>query len=213
MCIRDRYRRAPQSALVPGEIRQEQRRTSFVTMQVEKKDSFLCTFCGGKKCKQENWLNNPQSVIQGLDSDWITDNILAMQRPSSRLVKEFNIPEQFLKHGIKSIFCLQEPGEHPKCGDGIHKSNGLSYLPEEEFFKHGIFFYNMGWKDHNITNYEFLLKLIDLVHFALTTGDKVAVHCHAGRGRTAILICAWLIYDQRMSADCLLYTSPSPRDS
>lgn len=26
---------------------------------------------------------------------------------------------------------MQEPGEHPYCGDGIHTGSGLSYLPEE----------------------------------------------------------------------------------
>jgi hypothetical protein len=46
-----------------------------------------------------------------------------------------------------AVFCLQEPGEHPLCGDGIHKESGLSYLPHELFFK-GIHFYNFGWRDH-----------------------------------------------------------------
>ena len=26
---------------------------------------------------------------------------------------------------------LQEPGEHPFCGDGIHEKSGFSYYPEE----------------------------------------------------------------------------------
>ena len=39
--------------------------------------------------------------------------------------------DSFKKSYIYSIFCLQEPGEHPYCGDGIHASSGLSYLPEE----------------------------------------------------------------------------------
>jgi len=26
---------------------------------------------------------------------------------------------------------LQEPGEHPLCGDGVHPSSGFSYHPEE----------------------------------------------------------------------------------
>jgi hypothetical protein len=57
----------------------------------------MCTFCGGKKCKVENWLNNKKAAIRGLDSDWINQTILAMQRPSTRLMKEFNIIEQFVE--------------------------------------------------------------------------------------------------------------------
>jgi len=60
----------------------------------EKKEKLQCFFCGGKGCKHENWENNPNSVIKGLDSDWITDNLLAMQRPSSRLIREFDIIKQ-----------------------------------------------------------------------------------------------------------------------
>ena len=33
--------------------------------------------------------------------------------------------------GINAILNLQEPGEHPSCGDGILPRSGFSYLPEE----------------------------------------------------------------------------------
>ena len=69
----------------------------FSSVPVKTKSSFICKFCGGKKCKHENWLNNKNSVVQGLDSDWITDSILAMQRPSTRLFQEFGIAKQFLE--------------------------------------------------------------------------------------------------------------------
>lgn len=29
---------------------------------------------------------------------------------------------------------------------------------------------------------------------------KISVHCHAGRGRTLLVICSWLIYYDRMPA-------------
>ena len=69
-----------------------------------------------------------------MNCDWITNDFLATQRPSSRIIKEYNICEQFKEHHIYAIFCLQEPGEHPYCGDGIHEDSGLSYYPEE-FYK------------------------------------------------------------------------------
>lgn len=94
---------------------------------------FLCRFCMGKSCKHENWKKNPKNPagLDGIHCDWITEDILATQRPSSRIIKEYNLIESFKKNHIYSIFCLQEPGEHPYCGDGIHQSSGLSYLPEE----------------------------------------------------------------------------------
>lgn len=93
----------------------------------------MCYFCGGKSCNHENWQNNPRNPkgLDGLHCDWITKDILATQRPSSRLIKEYGLVDRFKNNHIGAIFCLQEPGEHPHCGDGIHESSGLSYLPEE----------------------------------------------------------------------------------
>ena len=34
----------------------------------------------------------------------------------------------------------------------------------------------------------------------LKDGKKVAVHCHAGRGRTGLIICAYMIYKLGFSA-------------
>jgi hypothetical protein len=98
-----------------------------------KKSRFLCNFCMGRKCKHENYLLHPSPAFQGLNSDWITPLILAMQRPSSRIIKEFDLVKNFKKSQIMAVFNLQEPGEHADCGDGNRKESGFSYLPEEFF--------------------------------------------------------------------------------
>lgn len=95
---------------------------------------------------------------------------------------------------------MQEPGEHPYCGDGLIPASGLSYLPEE-FYRHGIAFYNFGWPDHSTTDLPMLIKIIKTVESELKGGRKIAVHCHAGRGRTALVICGFLMYKDGLSAD------------
>lgn len=165
----------------------------------DQKSTFICKFCGGKSCKHENWLTQTESAIKGLNSDWVSNNILAMQRPSSRLIKEFDVVQQFKEKGINAIFNLQEPGEHPFCGDGIHATSGFSYYPEE-FSDHGIYFFNFGWKDMTAASTDVILRIVKQMSFSLTNGSKVAVHCHAGRGRTGLIIAAWLIFHDNMSA-------------
>ena len=45
-----------------------------------------------------------------------------------------------------------------------------------------------------------MMKIMNLFHLTLSEGGKISVHCHAGRGRTLLVICSWLIYHDRMSA-------------
>lgn len=170
--------------------------------KVEYKDGvrFICHFCGGKSCHHENHANHPSPAIKGLHSDWITNEILATQRPSTRLIKEFDIPKLFRENYIFSIFNLQEPGEHPYCGDGIEKNSGFSYQPED-FYKEGIYFYNFGWRDHTATQNPTIFRVVKTIDYALQNGKRAAFHCHAGRGRTGLIICAYLIYSNHMTAE------------
>jgi hypothetical protein len=57
------------------------------------KTRLLCTFCGGKTCKHENWLKCADPAIQGLHSNWINADIVASQRLSDRLIAQFSIVE------------------------------------------------------------------------------------------------------------------------
>jgi hypothetical protein len=80
--------------------------------------------------------------------------------------------KQFKALKINSVFCLQEPGEHALCGDGIIERTGFSYDPEE-FFKNGIYFYNFCWKDMTSTPVGYILHVVRLMEFALEGGKKV----------------------------------------
>ncbi|KAH0516723.1 Protein tyrosine phosphatase domain-containing protein 1 [Microtus ochrogaster] len=141
--------------------------------------------CGGRACKYENparWSEQEQA-IKGVYSSWVTDSILAMARPSSEVLEKYHIIEQFLGHGIKTIINLQRPGEHASCGNSLEQESGFTYLPEA-FMEAGIYFYNFGWKDYGVASLTAILDMVKVMTFALQEG-KVAVHCHAGLGRTA----------------------------
>eukprot|EP00794_Sanderia_malayensis_P006955 gene6955-7736_t len=167
-------------------------------------------FCGGKQCKYDNptkW-KSEEMAIRGLYSSWVTEKILATARPSSYAVKEFNVIEQFKKNNITAIINLQHPGEHSSCGFGLQAS-GFSYNPQD-FMDEDVFFYNFGWDDYGVRALQSILDMVKVMDFALADG-KVAIHCHAGLGRTGVLIACYFVYSQRMKADEAINTVRKPR--
>ncbi|KAJ1332385.1 hypothetical protein BSLG_008689 [Batrachochytrium salamandrivorans] len=121
-----------------------------------------------------------------------------MQRPSSRLIKEFDLVTKFQEHQIHSIFNLQEAGEHAMCGDGNEPLSGFSYLPE-------TWMDNGSVPDMQTPDCETMMSIVQVMAYALSSGKRIAVHCHAGFGRTGLSIACYLVYGENMPAETVIF--------
>ncbi|UJR23710.1 hypothetical protein I4U23_026691 [Adineta vaga] len=152
--------------------------------------------CRGANCKYErmDYWQPEQMAIHGIFSHWITDSILACSRPT---VRHSTLKNLFHDAGIRAIFNLETPDEHISCGHGNHTS-GFSYDPSA-FMDLGIFVYNYAMEDYGTVKVETILDIMKVMSFAMKQG-KIAVHCHAGLGRTGFVICSYLVHEYRMTA-------------
>jgi hypothetical protein len=167
------------------------------------KDTFRCLFCGGTKCPCEDYRKNPKNAIEGLNCDIINNEIYASQRPSNTLIEKYNLVKRFHKNNIGLIVNLQRPGEHPYCGpNALDPLSGYSYSPSI-FSSEGIKVKLSGWKDMDVPDsLYFMLDIIKEIYDMIKIKKKkVLVHCHAGNGRTGIVIACYLMYTYNYNAE------------
>lgn len=169
------------------------------------KDRLRCFFCGGKSCKHENYKKQSStSAIKGLNSDLIDKCVYASQRPSTILINKFNLIQEFKKtYNIELVVNLQREGEHPYCGPNQRlEDSGYTYFPQA-FINEGINVYHSGWKDMGVPDsVSFVLNIVKNMYNTIVKKKKrVLVHCHAGYGRTGIIIACFLIYYHKYTTE------------
>jgi hypothetical protein len=63
----------------------------------------------------------------------------------------------------------------------------------EEFMKEGVSFYHFPWRDMDTPDIDTGMRIAQVMTHHVDSGEKVAVHCHAGLGRTGLVIACWLV--------------------
>lgn len=132
-------------------------------------------------------------AIEGLDSQFITDSLIASQRPATVLMKKYNIIKDMKSKNVGAIINLQQKNEWGMCGHPIHEE-GFSYR-SKDFKEHGIEVYEMGWKDNTApATPKHMLQICKQIDTHVKKGEKALIHCHAGKGRTGMVLCCYLLY-------------------
>ena len=145
---------------------------------------------------------NQPNLIEGLNSNFITENIIAGQRLSDILIKRYNLIEKFKQLNISLIVNLQREGEHPYCGPGKINDFGYTYNPSY-FSGDDINVKFFGWKESKSSlSINFILEIVKLMCITIIENKQVIyVHSHSGNRRTAVIIACYLLYTSNKSVN------------
>lgn len=168
------------------------------------KNSNTCLFCGGENCKVEDPNLYDKCAIKGLNSDLFYDCIFASQRPSTALIKKYDLIKSFKENNIKLIANCEVHGEHPNCGPnrGLENDSGYAYSPSL-FISEDIDVLNCGFEENTPPfTLDFMLDVVKKISFVIKyKNGKVLVHSHSGNGRTCLVIACFFIFYFNKTAD------------
>ena len=176
----------------------ELKQTPF-SKDAHKKNYYKASFLKHLVSKQKIRFQNSQF---DLDLAYITNRVIAMGFPSN------NFYETFYRNSLSDI---------KDFFNTVHKGKVKIYnlcLEKERIYNKNIF--NNDFKvslfpslDHNPCSVKLILEFcIDIVLFLTNNIESVAaVHCKAGKGRTGVMICSYLIFSNlcENSEDAIKY--------
>ncbi|PNW80650.1 hypothetical protein CHLRE_07g325724v5 [Chlamydomonas reinhardtii] len=159
------------------------------------KEKVQCACEGSKWCTRENPAKQKApNAIAGLHASWVGDKVLAMARPWQAYVEQYRLVDAFKQANIGMILNLQEVGEHASCGPGNLPGTGFTYDPES-FMAAGIGYYNFSWRDMGVPSLDRMMDIVQVMDYVtVVEGRKIAVHCHAGLGRTGLSIACFFVF-------------------
>ena len=101
---------------------------------------------------------------------------------------------------MRHVFNLQERGEHPYCGPPLVLPSMFTYAADS-LEKRGIAVTDGGWVDLSTPTFRHISELVAKANTVLDKGHKVAIHCHAGYGRTGLLVACILVHRLVLEGD------------
>ncbi|CAD8189759.1 unnamed protein product [Paramecium pentaurelia] len=131
-----------------------------------------------------------------LDLTYITDNLIAMGFPAENFEAIYRNPMSEVQKFLNT--------RHPNNYMVINLCSERKYK-HESFFKVAEF----PFDDHQAPPFNLIVEFCTTVHDWLISNPNhvIAVHCKAGKGRTGVMICCYLLYSGKYtsSQDALTY--------
>lgn len=136
---------------------------------------------------------NKKRYVQGgfdLDMSYITEQIIAMGYPSENL-------EGWYRNSIRDVqrFFAQK---HPRNYKIYNLCSERKY--NTKYFEKNSVNEEFGFDDHNPPPFNMIIRFCAQVYdfLAKDQDNVVAIHCKAGKGRTGVMICCYLVFDSHM---------------
>ena len=136
-----------------------------------------------------SWLTKK---LPWLNQDWWHEIVPGLVLGGIPL-ENYNHLQQLKERGIDAVYAILED----------YEANSQTFCSapvlENDWKEAGIAYYRLSCEDMKAMSLKDLMKAIEWIHQQILSGKKVYVHCKAGRGRSAMVVAAYLMRYGAMS--------------